>query len=76
MLSATLEALQDMGIIWWPLQWKNSSPQIKIYFHIKTRLKKIVYVLAFQWCKSFDIVIFSFMAKTGFVLRNRVKGAI
>ena len=54
------EALQDMAIIWWPLRWKNSSPQIKIYWHVKTWLKKIVSVLAFQWCKSFGMVIFLF----------------
>ena len=71
------EALQEMGIIWWPMRWKNSSPRIKIYWHVKIRIKKIVLVLAFQWCKSFGMVIFFiFMAKKGFVLRNGVKGAI
>ena len=55
---------------------KFYPPNQNILTH-KPRLKKIVSVLAFQWCKSFGMVIFLiFTAKNGFVLGNGVKGAI
>ena len=57
-----------MGIIWWPPNQNILTRQ--------NQAQKIVSVLAFQWCKSFGMVIFFFMAKNGFVLRNWVKGAI
>ena len=56
--SIYLEALQDMGTIRWLLRQKKSSPQIKIYAHLKTKFKEIVLVKAVQWGKLFGLVIF------------------
>ena len=72
-MSLQYDTLQDMGIIWWQLRWTNSSPQINIYQHLKTRLKQIFLVLALQWFKLFGMVIFNFVSKKWFFDKKRSK---
>ena len=47
------EPVQVFTLIWWPPHCKNSSPTIWIWRYPKPRLKKIVLILAFGWCKLF-----------------------